>query len=757
MFCRKCGHKLNDDARFCPKCGTEVLKNSDGALSVTDHASANIDPGDQKQNKKRAALGAKNNKHPKHKFKILLVIAFVCLLFLGIQAARFYLGLNFMGIDEHEAEIGITEDGSQNVVYELKPEYVRQDEKTGINYVSNIIIVNFTKGTSQESIQVIADMIDGKIVGSIPSIYQYQIEVAEGSYDELLELCKTIETQECVRSAYPDLAVQLEDETIPDDPWGIFGEKWSEDNPSGNNWWIEAINAPSAWDYNDYFESINIGIVDSGFDVKHKDLNGVIKSVSKYNDASGHGTHVAGIIGAHDNNKIGITGVVWNAQIYTHDWELTKKQAKKVEKETGKDWKTYTEIYAGIEELVVNKKCKVINMSLGVVPDTNLMTDDFVNASAKSSSEFMIGLLEDNDFIIVQSAGNGDSNLKPINTKYNGHFCSISRDNCSSSDRISVDDVLDRIIIVGAAKNNGNKDFSCASFSNYGENVDIWAPGESIYSTYPMTGYHKMDGTSMAAPVVTGVAALVWETDISLTGNQVKDIVCDNSSKKYIVYGNGSRDSYTIDKYGMVNAQLAVEKALSNKKNKADKNDGITNELREQVADTEDNLVAVLSAECSDTLMVIIRDDFDGDGVYEAFAATSKDPNAVYYNDPDNYYDCYDDYTIWYVTYESATPVEDVPFGPNFVRMSSGTFRDGTKAVIVDSFMSNVDTDSYIFTLHGGTYKYLGTHTSSGISEDGLLYSGHFIRGMNSNYFETEIYEYSNGELIFKEKIKEDA
>ncbi len=69
-----------------------------------------------------------------------------------------------------------------------------------------------------------------------------------------------------------------------------------------------------------------------------------------------------------------------------------------------------------------------------------------------------------------------------------------------------------------------------------------------------------------------------------------------------------------------------------------------------KVADSEDDLLAVLSAACSDTLMMIIRDDFDGDGVFEAFAATSKDPYAVYFNDPDNASDCYDDFTIWYVT-----------------------------------------------------------------------------------------------------------
>ncbi len=180
-------------------------------------------------------------------------------------------------------------------------------------------------------------------------------------------------------------------------------------------------------------------------------------------------------------------------------------------------------------------------------------------------------------------------------------------------------------------------------------------------------------------------------------------------------------------------------------------------EEAEKVADSEDDLIDVLSDACADTLMIIIRDDFDGDGVFEAFAATSKDPYAVYFNDPENASDCYDDTTIWYVTATEATAIEDVPFGPNFVYMKTGVFADGTKAVLVDFFMSNVDTDSYIFTLKDGTYNYLGTHTSASIAEDGLLYSGHFIRDIEANYFETEIYEYSDGELILKDTVKEDA
>lgn len=210
-----------------------------------------------------------------------------------------------------------------------------------------------------------------------------------------------------------------------------------------------------------------------------------------------------------------------------------------------------------------------------------------------------------------------------------------------------------------------------------------------------------------------------------------------------------SSDKETVAETETETSGAETEKPLEQEA-KQDESEHKENPVEEAVADSEEDLVALLSAKCQDTLMVIIVDDFDENGVNEAFAATSKAPNAIYFNDPDDYSDCFDDTTIWFITVENAVPIEDVPLGPNFVNMKSGTFVDGTKAVVVDTFMSNVDTDSYIFTVTNGNYNYLGTHISSVIAEDGLLYSNHFMR--ETGDVEVEVYEYSNGELILKEK-----
>ena len=82
-------------------------------------------------------------------------------------------------------------------------------------------------------------------------------------------------------------------------------------------------------------------------------------------------------------------------------------------------------------------------------------------------------------------------------------------------------DVLNRIIIVGATKNKKKNNYTTYSFSNYGENVDIWAPGTGIYSTVPVVGYFPFDGTSMAAPMVSGVVALAWGANPALSGPEL--------------------------------------------------------------------------------------------------------------------------------------------------------------------------------------------------------------------------------------------
>ncbi len=250
-----------------------------------------------------------------------------------------------------------------------------------------------------------------------------------------------------------------------DELWGLHG----------NN----GINAPSAWNITVGNSNVKVGIIDSGIS-DHMDLrDNLVEGWDFVNDnnittddAIGHGTHVAGIIGAtRVDNRISVSGVCKNVQLIP--LQVTQfKEGKYTISETA----IVEAIYWAIENNV-----DIINYSIGAYQEY-----EPIKVALKS----FYGLF-------VCSAGN-DS----VDTDSMIHYAS----------EYSRDEALNRrVISVGAINSSGN----CATFSNYGrESVSIFAPGESIWSTVPQSiassGYQVWDGTSMAAPFVTGVAALMF-------------------------------------------------------------------------------------------------------------------------------------------------------------------------------------------------------------------------------------------------------
>ena len=557
MFCRKCGERLSDDARFCKNCGEIVLGEG------IDEQKEYFTPPDVNDTSKPKTVSKKKRRTKRIKWIIiwgLLLFVFAwCIL-----TTQFHVGLWFPekeGLDEEENVQQIQEKGT---VYSLEKDSVKLDEKTGIHYVNNIIIIFFNDGITEEDIEKVVDYLDGEIVGNIPVVNQYQIKVPANNYETLNQLCNELNQFEVVDSAMVDQAIQLSEDVIPDDPWKktlfFLGEKWSEEEPEGSNWWQEAINSPSAWEYNDFLDPIKIGIVDNGVDINHKDLSNKIGLISSNNSIEEHGTHVAGIIGATPNNRHGITGIVWDVELLTWDWKLTEEQEDEWLYE---NWNTTTEIINGIIELIVNG-AKVVNLSVGqtssLVGTTRSIED--VNEQGKIASEYLVRLLEQGyDFVIVQSAGNGNKHQISVDATYNGLFCSINEDNCCTSEGVDASDIINRIIVVGAAENIGNSQYQQAYFSNAGSRVDICAPGVDIYSTVP-GGYASLRGTSMAAPIVTGVASMVWAANPNLTGEEIKAIVCSEQNTKYIVEDNLSDMHPLSSAYRLVNAELAVKAAI---------------------------------------------------------------------------------------------------------------------------------------------------------------------------------------------------
>jgi len=203
-----------------------------------------------------------------------------------------------------------------------------------------------------------------------------------------------------------------------------------------------------------------------------------------------HGTHVSGIIAAKRNNGVGMNGVAHNVQIMAI--------------RAVPDGDEYDKDVALAIRYAVDNGAKVINMSFGksYSPNAEWVFDAIKYAESK-------------DVLLVHAAGNDSSDID-------------SADNFPNDSKDKMVEFADNVLTVGAMTRHFNEKL-VASFSNYGKkNVDIFAPGLEIYSTFPKDEYQSIQGTSMAAPEVAGVAALVRSYYPNLTASQVKHIIMNS-------------------------------------------------------------------------------------------------------------------------------------------------------------------------------------------------------------------------------------
>ena len=429
-------------------------------------------------------------------------------------------------------------------------------------YIKNIMLVFFDENASFFEKLGALKKIDGTVIGSLPEAELCVVATPTLNYEQLTAACAKAGELEAVALAGVCPARKTEAQYTPNDPFGEYSwqiDEWNETEPEGNKWWAEAIDARGAWGYSSYFEHINIGVVDSGVDIYHKDLQNKIVFPSGAEAANNvidsHGTHVAGLIAATADNGIGISGICQNSTLICLNWES--------------GWLTTLTIFFGFGK-VVKAGAKVVNFSLGSsgsLDDDETEWIDLLDDMEGAFFSYGMGSLlsKGYDFLVVQSAGNGNGGGNPIDAGENGCFCAIKEKNIFIPFAgVSVSDVMDRIIIAGAAEYVGGE-YVQTSFSNVGYSVDICAPGEQVYSCIE-GGYTAYGGTSMAAPIVTGVASLVWSVDPSLSGSEVAEIVCANTKdtvKPYEYYKFA--DELDLMDYPLVNAKLAVEAALKNR------------------------------------------------------------------------------------------------------------------------------------------------------------------------------------------------
>ncbi|MGJ1203649.1 S8 family peptidase [Sphingobacterium lactis] len=257
---------------------------------------------------------------------------------------------------------------------------------------------------------------------------------------------------------------------------------------------------------------------------------------------AGHGTHVAGIIGAKRKNNIGIDGVSDQVQIMAVRLVPNGDERDK-------------DVANGIRYAVDNG-AKIINMSFGKGYAFNKKTVDEAVKYAESK-----------DVLLVHAAGN-DGQDNDIEKNYPTKYFTDSLD--------AVVGEAKNWITVGASGWKLNDDL-LADFSNFGyRSVDVFAPGVKINSTVPESKYKEEQGTSMAAPVVAGLAAMIRAYYPTLSAEQVKQVIMNSVTKvdqKVKVKKDGSSKKVYLDEIstsgGIVNAYKAIAEAnklLSSKK-----------------------------------------------------------------------------------------------------------------------------------------------------------------------------------------------
>ncbi len=398
----------------------------------------------------------------------------------------------------------------------------------------------------------------------LPDFNLYVAKTEDKSLEELDKLCEELNKNENVALSTICPARKLDMQYTPDDPFNdelnFWNSDWDDENPEGNNWHIEATDTRSAWGYKPLYNNINIGVVDGGFDTNHEELAGKIvfptSRAERRNRPNHHGTHVAGIIGANQDNGVGISGVCPDSTLICVDWSPSDMQL----------WIADLAVLQALSE-TVKGGAKVINFSVG--SSSSIGEKDYKSPKIVTDVDgilysYAMGSLLNKgyDFLVVQSAGNGNEESYAVDAFQNGLFCSINENNAFLPFKnITAEDLLDRIIVVANAEMT-KSGYMLSSSSNVGDKVDIAAPGYDIFSTLKNDEYGRKTGTSMAAPVVTGIAALVWSINEDLTAPQVKKIICENTNITVEPSDERHFENLNYKSYNMVNAKLSVEAAL---------------------------------------------------------------------------------------------------------------------------------------------------------------------------------------------------
>ena len=397
---------------------------------------------------------------------------------------------------------------------------IAQDPGSGAPIVTDRVLVSFVDGTDPDTIETIIHSAGGQVTGTILRLGLYQVAIADtGDATGVIAVMEALE-------AYPEVSIV---EMVPVGfPAGVYPNDPYYDAEQKA---LRYIRADEAWVISR--GGPVIAVIDSGVDYGHPDLIGkVIKGRNFMSPAMGensdpwdpmddvgHGTKVAGVAAAVSNNGMGISGVSWDSKLLAVKTSTTPRRYQ-----FSATTRTVYEYDVAVRAIMyaADVGAKIINLSIGwdgeyfsrvtgVEPEDVLALGRAVYYAKRRGS------------LVVAAAGNDNND----GLDYPSAFTPVMSVGAVASDPDT--GLLERWFVTS----EGGGPLRMGIGSNYGDWVDIAAPGKDIYSTFPGSicgaadmkpdGCYKYDsGTSFAAPMVSGAAALVWSNNPEWTALQVR-------------------------------------------------------------------------------------------------------------------------------------------------------------------------------------------------------------------------------------------
>ncbi len=347
-------------------------------------------------------------------------------------------------------------------------------DNTGASYVSGELLISLKSNTPDGQVEDLTRRAEAKVEDDLPalnsvlvSVPEVQGEQAQGAREKALAQVKEDLAKSPMIESVDYNYVRTAD-FIPNDP--RFDHQYGLKKPG----------YPKAWNVT-LGGGVRVGVVDSGISSRHPDLRGQVAAQKDFvngdgvaNDDVGHGSHVSGIVAAKTDNGRGIAGGCPRCKLL-------------VAKSLGPRGGTDADISKGIV-WTVDRGAKVVNLSLGG-PGSSAVLQRAVNRAWKRGA------------VVVSAAGNEDTKVKSYPAAYK------------------------RVMAVAATTPSDHR----ASYSNFGDWVDVSAPGSHVLSTVP-GGYRYESGTSMASPEVAALAGLLANRGLSNSGirsriqNTAKDL-----------------------------------------------------------------------------------------------------------------------------------------------------------------------------------------------------------------------------------------